>query len=135
MSKLRFGASFAAVVMVAAAACGGKVVVDGAGGAGALGSGGSANAGGANTGGAGSLCFGNLDPSQLTFCGGGVTSSGGAPQCENDFCDADGNIWGALCEPGTCQCTINGVVACTCALDGPGNFCAGTPTCCPLPKI
>ena len=31
------------------------------------------------------------------------------------------------------QGKFNADVVCTCALNGPGNFCLGTPTCCPLP--
>jgi hypothetical protein len=125
---------FAGVVLAALGACGGHVVLDG------NGSGGSVNAGGGGFGGStsshgpgGTSCFDPPDPASLSFCSGAVSGGGSGVQCENDFCD-DQNIWSALCEATTCQCILNNKVICTCALDGPGNFCAGTPHCCPLPK-
>ncbi|APR87416.1 hypothetical protein A7982_12765 [Minicystis rosea] len=110
-----------AVVM---AACGGKVVVD-------VGTGGTTTSSGDGGGIGGASCFNPPDPDSLSFCGG----SGGPGQCENDFCDAKGNVWAASCKSKTCQCLFNNSVVCTCALNGDGDFCLGTPHCCPLPTL
>ena len=129
-----------ACAMLAIAACGGKVVVDvGAsgvvGGGGGVFSGGTAgsNSGSGLNGAGGASCLAPPDPSTLTFCGGSVGAGGSTMQCENDFCDSKGNMWAAACTNTTCQCKFNSQVVCTCALNGPGNFCLGTPSCCPLP--
>jgi hypothetical protein len=130
-----------ACVALAAAACGAKVTVDSTagssagGGAGGV-AGGSAVGGNTGTGlhgAGGASCFDPPDPATLTFCTAGVTTGGGMPQCENDFCDAKGNTWAAKCTTGACLCTFNDQEICTCALNGPGDFCNGTPSCCPLP--
>jgi hypothetical protein len=136
MSKLRSALVFLVAGLLVA--CGGKVVVDvGGGTAGAGGAGGTTNIGsggfGAETNTGGASCFNPPDPASLTFCGGSGSSGG---QCENDFCDADGNVWAAVCQATACQCKFNGLVMCTCAANTTGaDFCSGTPTCCPLPKI
>src|SRR5436190_1109272 len=137
MTKL---GSLALVTSIAwLAACGGKVFIDlpGAGGNGGSGSAqGGAGAGAAPSVGGGPSCVGPTDPANLKFCGGSVAASGGMePQCANDFCDPNGNTWEALCGPSSCSCRLNSVEICTCTLTGAGNFCEGTPTCCPLPTI
>jgi hypothetical protein len=137
MSKLHLGAAFAIAITSAIAACGGKVVVDtGNANAGGSGGGGAGGATGGFGGGiAGGLCFPEQpDPASLFFCGGSVGAGGNSSQqCENDWCDDQGNTYSAVCDATTCQCTLNGKTMCTCALNGAGNFCVGTPTCCPLP--
>lgn len=130
-------AALAIALTAAIGACGGKVVVDE--GDNVNNTGGLGGAGG-GLGGAGgdigaSFCFTDPpNPASLSFCGGSVGAGGSTgQQCENDWCDEHGNTWTALCGATTCQCMFNGMTQCTCALDGPGNFCVGTPTCCPLP--
>lgn len=130
----------ACAVLGALAACGGKVVVDGGATSGGLGGSGAAFASGGNTGtgntgtgnngAGGGSCLDPPDPATLTFCGG----SGSGSTCENDFCDEHGNTWAAVCSGATCQCKFNDDVVCTCALNGPGDICAGAPACCPLPS-
>ncbi len=132
----------ACAVVGALAACGPKVVVDSTGGtSGPDGTGGIASSGGTAgsngtgmNGVGGGSCFNPPDPATLTFCGGSGTGGGGGPaSCENDFCDMHGNTWAAVCSGSTCQCKFNDDVVCTCALNEPGDICAGTPACCPLP--
>jgi hypothetical protein len=113
-------------------ACGGKVVVDGAasntGGAGGTGTGGTTTSG--NPQACGDLVI--PSPVALTPCGVNSTagSSGGMTKCETDFCDANGNIFGAVCTGPACACTLNGETKCTCAANGVTDFCSTT-ACCP----
>jgi hypothetical protein len=120
-----------AAVALALAACGGKVVADGNAGGGYTGG------TGGGTGGTGSswtgYCMNAPDMSALTFCG---ASSGTEGSCiENDFCDAQGNKWSAICSSQACACQYNGATVCTCVLATAGDFCTSTPTCCPTPKL
>ena len=134
MNKLGVGAALAIALATAIGACGGKVVVDGAGNAAVGGAGGAGGDWGGGS--SGALCFADPpDPSALSFCVGSTGAGGSDTQCENDWCDDQGNTWTALCKATTCQCMLNGFVECTCALNGAGNFCVGTPTCCPLPGL
>jgi hypothetical protein len=116
----------AAVATVAAPACGGKVVLDGSG---STGSGtGAGGAGVVTTGGSGaSGCYPTPPPPSVAFCG----RTGADAVCELDYC-GPGGLWMALCTQDMCQCLLDDAVGCSCSLGGqPGNFCAGTPTCCP----
>jgi hypothetical protein len=141
----RWSLLVAAVIPLVAAACGGKVYLDrnGAGADGSGGSGAAGNSGGFGgatpppppNGGGGPGCVEWPTAAELTFCGGSVGAGGGTFQCENDFCDQQGGIWSALCDKDSCQCLVNGSVECTCALVGAGDFCGGTPSCCPLPDL
>ena len=134
----------ACAALGALAACGAKVVVDTGSTSGPDGTGGIASSGGTAgsngtgmNGVGGGSCLNPPDPSTLTFCGGAGSGAGGSGGtfCENDFCDMHGNTWAAVCSGSTCQCKFNDVVVCTCALNEPGDICAGTPACCPLPTL
>jgi hypothetical protein len=123
--------------VVLLAACGGKVVVDhgglGLGGAGGISTGSDV---GGNTSTAPSStgdgsCFNPPDPAALHSCNASAGAGGTTITCERAFCDGQGDTWTATCTPTTCQCALNTKVLCTCALDGPGNICGGTPSCCP----
>lgn len=122
------------------AACGGKVTVDqtgggltGLGGAGGISSGsdvgGNTSHVGVTTG--GSSCFDPPPAGTLKSCSASASSGGTSITCESAFCDGQGNTWTATCTPTTCTCALNTMVLCECALNGAGNICAGTPTCCP----
>jgi hypothetical protein len=117
---MRFWAVVSAIAAVGiAAACGGKVTIkedelnQGVGG-----------------GGSGQTC-GWPDPvGEVMFCG--STGSGGT--CSSAFCDQNGNVYEADCTATACKCKWNTFTKCTCALNGEGDFCAGTtPPCCPAP--
>jgi hypothetical protein len=130
MTKLRW--TFAAVLCTLLAACGGKVVVDvgGAGGTNTGGAGPGPNTSGPGQGGGSSSCLAPPDPATLMWCGG--TGSGPPPTCMVSYCDIQGNRYEADCEPTTCLCKLNDETVCTCALNGPGDICGGTPHCCPF---
>jgi hypothetical protein len=130
MKKVRVSLALALVSVIVA--CGGKVAVDhggAVGGAGFGGAGGSSSSSTGVVGVGGSSCFNPPDPATLSFCSGG--SSGGAFCIENDFCDANGNIWTARCSETGCQCLLNTMLLCDCSGTGSVNYCTGTPTCCP----
>jgi hypothetical protein len=114
------------------AACGGKVVVDGGGGGYVGGSGGGSGGTASNWTG---YCMGAPDMTALTFCGTGGGGTGGGACIENDFCDASGNVWSAVCNSQACACQLNGKTVCVCQLSAAGDFCTSTPTCCPTPKL
>jgi hypothetical protein len=110
-----------AVCAAAAAGCGGKVTIkedeleeESAGGGS----------------GSGQVC-GWPDPvGQVTFCG----SVGSGGTCSNAFCDQNGNVYEADCTATTCKCKWNTQTKCTCALNGEGDYCSGSPPpCCPSP--
>jgi hypothetical protein len=127
----------AAMGMAVHAGCGGRVIVDGFQGEGGAGQGPGGNNGqgpGGNNGQGGNTlaCGDSPIPSSLTFCGASAAASTGGPTtCETTLCDPPGNSFDALCQATTCVCKINSIVKCTCSLDGPGDFCAGTSPCCP----
>jgi hypothetical protein len=123
----------AGTISLTVAACGGKVVVDGL---------------GDNTGGASSQSTsattasgtpqhcGDIvlpSPAELIDCTPGTSGvgSGGPTTCETDMCDANGNIFEAVCTGGTCSCQLNGFVKCGCSTEGVNDFCASGPACCP----
>lgn len=71
----------------------------------------------------------------LSVCGGsGVTSGAGgaATNCVTQLCAQNGDVFQEICSSNACSCELNGVVLCTCALNGGGDFCGGTPSCCPF---
>jgi hypothetical protein len=107
-------------------ACGGKVVVDGVGDDGV---GGTTQ----TTGSSPPQSCGDVvipSPADLTGCTGSV-GSGPPTTCETDLCDANGNVFAAVCSGGTCSCQLNGFSKCGCTTDGITDFCSqGTP-CCP----
>jgi hypothetical protein len=120
------------------AACGGKVTVDqggvglgGAGGVATTGSdvGGNTTSGNVSTGVA--SCFTPPAAGTLKSCNASAGSGGTDITCERAFCNAQGDTWTATCTPTTCVCALNTEVLCTCALNGPGDICGGTPSCCP----
>jgi hypothetical protein len=121
-----------------AAACGGKVVVDGGIGDGNVGGGngeGGSNAGGGGNGngegGFGMSCMLPPNPATLSVCGG----SAGGGECQTDLCDDQGNTYSAVCnaQDSTCVCYLNGLDKCSCVLNG-GNVCGGAEHCCPWGK-
>ena len=120
----------AGTISLTVAACGGKVVVDGLGG---------------NTGGASSQSTSTTtasgtpqgcgdivlpSPGELIGCG-GVVVFGPPKTCETDMCDANGNVFGAICTGSTCSCQLNGFTKCGCTTEGVTDFCASGPACCP----
>jgi hypothetical protein len=128
MRKPIFAAT--ALILVVVAACGGNVVVDGAGPGGGT-STGTLSTGGIGTTvpiGTGNSCFNLPPPSTVTLCGGSGSSGG---MCSFSFCQqGSSDTWVAECAANTCECFLNGVFQCSCALVGAGNFCGGTPDCC-----
>ncbi len=122
-------------MVLAVVACGGKVVVEN---------------GVENTGGAGGQTSGTStvsgtpqscgdvvipSPGDLSGCSGGVGSGPGQMTCETDLCDANGNVFGAVCSGNTCSCQFNGFTKCGCTTEGITDFCSqGTP-CCPWNPI
>ncbi len=117
------------VTIALLAACGGNVVVDGAGGSGAGGTApqSTATVSPTGTGAGGASCLDPPPQASLTACGSsGATGSG----CQFQFCDAQNNTWSADCTGSACSCSRNGVVICSCALDVAGDICAGAPDCC-----
>lgn len=131
----------AAMGMAAHVGCGGRVIVDGLPGEGGAGQGqggsGAITVGpttvGQGSGGAnGPGCGFSPGTVALTNCGGSaVGATGGMLSCQTSLCDPAGNKFDALCQANTCVCQINGITKCSCSLQGPGNFCAGTTPCCP----
>jgi len=75
------------------------------------------------------------NPATLSLCGGssGVGSGAGPLQCATDYCDDQGNTFEALCTSDGCQCLVNGKQQCLCThgVNDTGDFCGGTPHCCP----
>lgn len=125
------GAGSMAVTLLA---CGGKVVVDGN----ASNTGGSTNTGvGGSTATGEPHSCGDLvvpSPATLTDCTPGTSGvgSGGPTTCETDFCDANGNVYGAICTGAACACQLNGFTKCSCATSGVTDFCSGGAiACCP----
>ena len=112
-------------------ACGGKVIVDGS----SDNTGGAANQSTSVTTASGTQqgCGDIVIPSPLDLvgCSGSVGSGGGTTTCESDMCDADGNVFGAVCSGNTCSCQLNGVAKCGCTTAGITDFCASGPACCP----
>jgi hypothetical protein len=127
MSRVRFTspswlALFGASVV---AACGGRAVLEddlGVGGAGAS----------ATTGVGDPLCVTPSPVGDLFECG---TTGAGAPgECSTSDCDAEGTSWAQTCTAESCVCTFNGATKCICVANQPGgDFCGGTPKCCPAP--
>jgi hypothetical protein len=112
-------------ITLAVAACGGKVVVDGPGD--------SSGGGSSQTTGSGTQqSCGDIvipSPAELTGCTGGVGSGGGT--CETDMCDANGNVFAAVCSGTTCSCQLNGFTKCGCTTEGATDFCSVDVPCCP----
>jgi hypothetical protein len=115
---MRSWVTVVAVCVAAAAACGGKVTIkedeieQGAGG------------------GSTQTCGWPEPVGEVMFCG----SVGAGGTCSNSFCDQNGNVYEADCTATTCKCKWNTQTKCTCALNGEGDFCAGSPPpCCPSP--
>jgi hypothetical protein len=137
MKKLVCGIAATAVGLVAA--CGGNVVVDGSTlgtggtpGTSSTASGGAPGAGGTTTqngNGAGGANCSDL-PKSLTQCGVSGMTSTGSTSCVITYCEDQGITWSAKCQGTACQCVRNGEELCTCALDGTGDICSGTPDCC-----
>jgi hypothetical protein len=128
--------AFVTASIVSVVACGGNVVVDGPSRSGTGGitttptGTGNGNGTGAGTttptGAGGASCFNLPMASTLTPCGGSGSSGG---MCSFQYCGG-GNTWEANCTANACQCLLNNLVICTCALVGAGNICSGTPDCC-----
>lgn len=120
--------------LAAFAACGGKVVIDqdeegGLGGQGGASSGSSSVSGG----------FGCSWPSPngaVVSCGGSAGAGAGMPfQCDEFYCDEQGNQYESSCQGSTCQCKYNNVQKCTCIQNQGWDFCTGkVAPCCPIPK-
>ncbi len=123
---------------LAVVACGGKVVVDGVGeNTGGAGGTGSQSTGSSTVSGTPQGCGDVILPSpgELMGCSGGVSTGSGVTTCETDLCDANGNIFGAVCSGNTCSCQLNGFAKCGCTTAGITDFCSqGTP-CCPWNPI
>ena len=127
------------------AACGGKVVFEGPPGSEGAGGGAGGNGGtggvatgqfttgttGPLDGSGGASCFTPPDPASLSFCTSGASTGSGEVECDTAFCDGQGNTWVAKCKATGCACFFNTTEVCSCALNGPGDFCNGTPNCCP----
>lgn len=105
------------------AACGGKAVIDDP-----IGGGG---AGGDSSTGSVSFCQTAAPVGTVRDCGGSAAvTSGGDIVCERAVCDDGGNTWTASCTGNGCACLFNGVVACTCSVEGAD---ACSKPCCPAP--
>jgi len=147
MKKLVPG--IAATTIVILAACGGNVVVDDAVSPSGSGSGGSGGvpsqvngAGGATSqsgpggapsqvnGAGGASCFNLPDPATLTVCSSTAGTGAGTISCATAYCDARSNTWQALCQGDACQCTLNDMLLCTCALTTGHDACSGSSDCC-----
>lgn len=118
-------------------ACGGKVVVEG--GDDSSGGAGGGGQGGNTTTGSGTPSCGDValpSPAELAFCGDtSSATSGGMTSCQQDVCDASGNVFASLCSGSSCACLINGQTKCSCAAVGTEDICStGTP-CCPWVPI
>jgi hypothetical protein len=127
-----------AMGMAVYAGCGGRVIVDGFPGEGGAGTGqaqggeGAYGQGTTGQNGGGGICGSMTYPGFITFCGGSASAGTGTPvSCTTSLCDAPGNQYEANCQSNTCVCLINGIAQCSCALNGAGDFCGGTPPCCP----
>jgi hypothetical protein len=107
--------------------CGGTAIVDGD-----FGDGGAASDGGGPTSTGQFMVCSTPDPVNTPVpCSTGA--SGAAGVCGSAVCDGV-NEWRSTCEADGCVCYLNNMVRCSCALDGPGEFCNGfTPSCCPEP--
>jgi hypothetical protein len=121
--------------MTVAYSCGGTAVVDGN----------NPNAGGGNNAGGGvqpssstgqyMVCSTPDLQGQQFDCGGGTSGVGaGQPvQCESRLC-VNQHEWWSQCQGQGCVCYLDGMVQCSCVLEGAGQFCDGsTPSCCPEP--
>jgi hypothetical protein len=144
----------AGMVGIALAACGGKVVVDATSGTGGAGGNASSTTTAATTtaatttstttgtvsgpggaGGAPASCMNAPPPGTLQSCGSTTTSAGsGIATCETDYsttCGAE-SVWRAVCQTASCACYLGTQMLCVCTPDQPGgNYCGGTPSCCP----
>lgn len=121
MRKRAIEAVIAAFLAFAAAACGGKVVIN----ENELGQGGS----GDTSAGAGLTCSWPEPVGSVVSCGAPL---GG--ECGQVFCDKNGNTYEAACSDQTCKCNWNGMTKCTCSIGGSGSICDGSAEpCCPAP--
>lgn len=121
------------------AGCGGKVVLDGVEGSG----GGSSTSSTTTTSGTsegpktyGKSCMLPPDPATLTTCEGlnNLNLAGFQAACATAYCDPNGEIFTAECKGIHCVCVVGNQEACSCILNGKGDFCNGTPHCCPWGK-
>ena len=117
-------------ITLALVACGGKVVVDGSGdGVGGAGNQTTTTTTASGTPqGCGSIVL--PSPAELVGCSGSV-GSGPPMMCETDMCDANGNVFGAVCTGSTCSCQLNGSTECGCTTEGVTDFCSSGTPCCP----
>jgi hypothetical protein len=133
------GLGVGAVVM-AGAACGGIVVIDpsGEGGSGGAPAQTTTTTVGPSGGLGGGFGCGAPPPvGSVTECSAGATTGSGAPvQCDTFYCDEGSNTYTVQCTGTTCACLYQAQTLCSCAIDGPGDICAGTAEpCCPFPFV
>jgi hypothetical protein len=68
-------------------------------------------------------------PKGTASCSASGSTVGGAPSTDTYQCrDAHGNTWAATCSGGTCTCTYNGAMSCTCTQSAGMGSCG---SCCP----
>ncbi len=115
--------------------CGGTAVVDGRGEVGGDGSGGDPTTTTSSpTTASGVVCVTDDPIGTQVNCSVAVSSGSGQPlACDTAVCDGV-NQWTSSCSGEGCTCLFNGIVRCSCVIEGGGTMCVGgIPSCCPDP--